>query len=225
MLMAHVWEQIHSQRDWGKYPNEELIRFIARSFFKIPKIDRKKIKVLELGCGQGANLWFLGREGFDVYGIDISQSAIEKAKQTLKDWNIESVKLDVQDIVDIHYPDNFFDVIIDCSAVCNVSFTDHKKIYKSVHRILKKDGIFWTLHYSDDSWGFGSGNLIDYKTFDNLSTGVLQNLGVKCLLSDLDLKKLLTNTDFRVSNIEKYSRTYDNSQHSLCANIVEATKQ
>jgi len=225
ILMDTVWEKIHSQRDWGKYPNEELIRFIARSFFKIPKSGRKEIRVLELGCGQGANLWFLAREGFDTYGIDISASAIEKAGQTLKDWNIESVNLDVQDITDLCFPDAFFDVIVDCSAVCNVSFTDHKKVYRSVHRLLKKDGIFWTLHYSDDSWGFGSGNPIDHKTFDNLSTGVLRDLGVKCLLSGTDLKNLLTDAGFDIATIEKYSRTYDNSQHSLCATIAEAIKR
>lgn len=225
ILMENVWENIHSQREWGKYPNEELIRFIVRSFFKIPKADRKKIRILELGCGQGANLWFLAREGFDVYGIDISASAIDKARQTLKEWNIESVNLGVQNILHIDFPEGFFDAVVDCSAVCNVSFTEHKNVYQSVHRILKKEGVFWTLHYTDESWGFGSGNLIDYKTYDNFSTGVLKNLGVKCLLSDNDLKSLLTGAGFRVAAIEKYLRTYDNSRHSLCANIVEATKE
>jgi ubiquinone/menaquinone biosynthesis C-methylase UbiE len=223
--MDNIWEQVHSQREWGKYPNEELIRFIAKYFFKIPKNERKKIRVIELGCGQGANLWFLAREGFDVYGIDISESAVEKARQTLEGWGVGSDNIQVQDLLNLKFPDNFFDAIIDCSAVCNVSFSDHKKVYKSIHRILKPDGIFWTLHYTDDSWGFGSGNLIDYKTFDNFSTGALKNLGVKCLLSDTDIRKLLTESDFEVKNLEKYLRTYDNSQHSLCATIVEATKK
>lgn len=222
--MDNLWEKIHSQREWGKYPNEELIRFIAKNFFNIPKNERNKLKVLELGCGQGANLWFLAREGFDVYGFDISESAIEKAKKALKEWNIKSVKLEVQDILDINYPDEFFDIIIDCSAVCNVSFSDHKKVYESVYRILKKEGVFWSLNYTDESYGYGTGNLIDYKTFDNLSCGVLQNLGPKCLLSDLDLKKLISDAGFTVSNIERYSRTYNNMQNLLSAYIIQATK-
>lgn len=77
-MTKSIWEQIHSQRAWGRYPNEELVKFIGKNFFRIPKEERQNIKILELGCGQGANLWFLAKEGFDVYGIDISPSAIKK---------------------------------------------------------------------------------------------------------------------------------------------------
>jgi len=33
----NVWEKIHSQREWGKYPNEELVRFIGKNFFNLSK--------------------------------------------------------------------------------------------------------------------------------------------------------------------------------------------
>ena len=57
------------------------MRFIGRNFFKIPLDERNEIKILEIGCGQGSNLWFLAKEGFDVYGIDISPSAIQKTEK------------------------------------------------------------------------------------------------------------------------------------------------
>jgi len=222
--MGDVWEQIHSVRDWGKYPCEDLVRFIGRNYFKIPSSDRKNIRVLELGCGQGANLWFLAREGFDVYGIDTSPSAIEKAKKTLANWNISSVKLDLQDILDIKYPARMFDIVIDCATVWCVSYTDHKTVYKNVQRILRPGGKFWSFHVAEGSSGYGTGNLIDYKTYDNISEGILQDQGVVCMLSDSDLRKLLSEAGLMVSNIEQYSRTYDNQQHIFKSWIVEAAK-
>ena len=66
------------------YPNEELLRFLGVNFFsKSEKKDRKKIKVLEIGCGCCANLWMISKEGFDAYGIDISkEAALEISKRS-----------------------------------------------------------------------------------------------------------------------------------------------
>lgn len=60
-----------------------MIRFIARNFYKVN--NRESIKILEVGCGPGANLWYMNREGFTVYGIDGSETAIKKAEKRLKE--------------------------------------------------------------------------------------------------------------------------------------------
>lgn len=35
------WEMIHSTIEWGRYPAEHVIRFIARNFYKT---EQKKLK-------------------------------------------------------------------------------------------------------------------------------------------------------------------------------------
>ena len=55
-----TWEEVFRQQEWGKYPGEDLIRFVARNFYNVEK--RSDIKILEVGCGPGANLWFIARE-------------------------------------------------------------------------------------------------------------------------------------------------------------------
>ena len=60
-----TWEDIFRNRQWGRYPPEELVRFTARRYFQA--LDRKAVSMLEIGCGAGANIWFLAREGFDVH--------------------------------------------------------------------------------------------------------------------------------------------------------------
>src|ERR1700680_3615300 len=89
------WEKVFRSRDWGKYPPEELVRFVALNYYSAP--DRKLIRLLEIGCGTGANVWFMAREGFDVCGIDGSVTAIEKARQRLTGERVQA-QLEVGDV-------------------------------------------------------------------------------------------------------------------------------
>src|SRR5947209_316409 len=111
-----MWEEIFRTREWGKYPPEELIRFIARNYYSAT--DRKQIKILELGCGMGANTWFLAREGFDTYGIDGSQTAIRKAEMRLKEEGL-SAHLRIGEIASLadYYPAAHFDAVIDIACL------------------------------------------------------------------------------------------------------------
>jgi len=222
--MDSIWESIHAQRAWGKYPNEELVRFIGRNYFKIPFEERKNYRILELGCGQGANLWFLAKEGFDTYGIDIAPSAIEKGEKFLEGMGINNVKLSVQDTRNLEFDDERFDVVIDVAAIWYSSFKDHSKIYKKIFDMLKKGGKFWSFHIAEGSWGYGKGTSVDYKTFENISEGILQNQGITCMPSDEDLRDLLTNNAFNVLSIEKYSITYQNQKNSAIYWIIESEK-
>ena len=58
------------------YPNEELLRFLGRTYFNVPHEGRKNINILEVGCGSGANLWAIAREGFSAHGLELSQSGV-----------------------------------------------------------------------------------------------------------------------------------------------------
>ena len=72
------------------YPNEELCRFIGRNFKKFSNIKKKNIKILEVGIGNATNLVMLGKEGFKIYGIDISEEAIKISRKTLAQSNLKS---------------------------------------------------------------------------------------------------------------------------------------
>lgn len=88
---------------------------------------------------------------------------------------------------------------------------------------MKSAGYFWSLHIAKGSWGYGTGNLIDYETFDNLSEGPLADMGITCMPSDKDLENLLQG-GFKL-NIEKYSLTYENQQREIIHWIVEARRK
>lgn len=63
------------------YPNESLIQFLASRYFRLSESERKSIRLLEVGCGSGANLWMMAKEGFNTYGMDSSAKGLELARQ------------------------------------------------------------------------------------------------------------------------------------------------
>ncbi|UKM64634.1 class I SAM-dependent methyltransferase [Flavobacteriaceae bacterium GSB9] len=61
------------------------LTYLFRSFSEMPKIEQKALKlckglVLDVGCGAGSHSLFLQKKGLNVKAIDISEGAIEVAK-------------------------------------------------------------------------------------------------------------------------------------------------
>lgn len=70
-----LWENLYSQQHLGpKYPEDAVIRFAFNNL-------TPGQKVLDLGCGAGRHAMFLAENGFEAYGIDISENAILEAKK------------------------------------------------------------------------------------------------------------------------------------------------
>ena len=115
----------------------------AVKFLKKEKIKR----VLDLGCGSGRHLVFLAKEGFDVYGFDISKHGIKIARNWLKEENLKA-NLKINDFYKrLPYKDNFFDAIISIAALHHGKIGEIKKLIKEMKRILKPNGlIFVTAH-------------------------------------------------------------------------------
>jgi len=126
MTWDSVWEEIHKSREWGKYPSEPLVRFVASNFLKMQ--TGKTLRMLEIGCGTGANLWFLAREGIETFGIEGSAFAVKKARERLDreapDWR---GCITEGDIIDLPFDAEFFDAVIDVEAVTHNEFANAKK--------------------------------------------------------------------------------------------------
>ena len=89
MAWDPIWERIFRERSqWGRYPPEELVRFVARYYYG--SNDRGSVRFLEVGCGPGAGpSWYLAREGYAFCGIDGSGTAVEMARRRFRDEGLQ----------------------------------------------------------------------------------------------------------------------------------------
>ena len=133
MAWDPVWEQIFTSQEWGSYPGEDVIRFVARNFYA--NTDRASVRFLEVGFGTGTNLWFLAREGFSASGIEGSKGAEAIARERLDKecpgWSAapRNGELVVGDMMKLCWPDATFDALIDSEAVYCNDYEESCQIY------------------------------------------------------------------------------------------------
>jgi tellurite methyltransferase len=109
--------------------------------------------ILDLGCGNGRNLtWFL-KEGYNVFGLDSNAEAIENLRLAAANYNssLASTNFIVAEInTNIPLPHNYFDLII-CNAVLH--FAENKAHFEemlfSAWRLLAPGGYFFARLASD----------------------------------------------------------------------------
>lgn len=215
------WEDVHSSRSWGKYPPEEVIRFVARNYYNN---DRKNIKILDIGCGQGNVVWYLSREGFDTYGFDGSSYAIEKAQEYLKNDDLEA-SLSIADAADMPYNNEFFNAVTDSALIYANKKEDIIAILKECYRVLKKGGkIFSTGLFMRDTTGYGTGEKIEENTYRNLTEGILSNIGTIHFFDKNELIEIWNEVGFKNLKIDSIKRTDFAGEQNINFYVVEAEK-
>ncbi|HBX65121.1 MAG TPA: SAM-dependent methyltransferase, partial [Balneolaceae bacterium] len=78
------------------------------------KLLWKKVEgpnVLEIGIGTGKNISYYPKN-IQVNGIDLSPKMLERAKTVLSNYPNERVRLQVMDVQNLDFPDNYFDEVV-----------------------------------------------------------------------------------------------------------------
>ena len=221
MAWDPVWEQIFKDREWGKYPAEDLIRFIARNFYRAS--NRNNVRILEVGCGPGANLWFLAREGFSVYGVDGSETAIRLAKQRLdKECSGWSGKLFVGDIISLPFENDFFDGAIDNEAITHNSYRDSKNIFHDIFRVIRPGGKLFSRTFATGCQGDQTGKKVGHNAW--IVSESPMALGEYIRFTEYeeiaDLMK-----DFDIMEVELLTRTTEGRKHEIMEWLIQAEKK
>jgi len=212
MAWNKEWDDVFASKPWGKYPSEELIRFIAKNFYS--SRNRKKIKILELGCGTGSNLWYLSREGFSIYGIDGSKIAVEKSVERINrevpSW---SGSIKIGDFSKkLAFDDETFDAVIDVQAISCNDLTSSLQIYKECKRVLKKDGLIFTKMFSSVCLDSSTSLFIAPKD------GIFSNMGKIRFTSMKDAKTLME--VYETLSIESLTRARFHPNHELVEEYI-----
>ena len=109
-------------------------------------------RVLECGCGTGAQTVFLAAQSpaAEFVSIDISTDSLEKARSRLEKRQITNVTLQPGDIYDLNYKAEEFDHAFVCFVLEHLP--DPTKALNSIKRILKTGGTLTVIEGDHGSW-------------------------------------------------------------------------
>lgn len=211
------WEdEIYSKgKQLNLYPYDILVSLIARRYFGIPKDERKEIKILDLGCGGGNNSMFLAENGFDVYGIDGSESAIECCKKRFVERGLTGT-FDVADFSELPFEDGFFDCAVDRESVYANNYSDIENTINQVYDKLKPGGIFISFMYNTGHTGMKYGEEVEKNTYTNFSEGPFKETKKAHFVDRDEVEKELFNK-FEIKSIIEHSmkEIYDEDKKDM----------
>lgn len=204
------WEEIHATQEWGKYPSEPVIRFIARNYYKK---DRSSVRILDFGCGGGAHTWYLAKEGFDTFAFDGSHSAVEKTKKRLVEDGLKA-DLRVRDALELDYETEIFDCVLDNAVVYANTSKNIQIMYREIYQLLKPGGKLFSVSFSTGTTGFDSGDRIEKNTFCKIEKGCLSGRGTAHFFDKTEIDAILKQAGFQ-------SVVLDMLRYTDCGCIVE----
>ncbi|MDB4877471.1 MAG: Methyltransferase type 11 [Gemmatimonadetes bacterium] len=219
MAFDEHWEDVFRRRTWGRYPSEELVRLLLPRFPDTEK--RKNSRILDLGCGGGANAWFLAREGFDTYGIDGSPSAIGQAEQLLGREGCKAT-LAIGDFVVLKYPDASFDAIVDANAIQHNTWADITRCHAEIRRVLKPGGYFFGMLLNDESSGADTAEIVELNTYRGFKRGPVGADLLAHLFTRVEVDRLFRG--YEELQVERLVRTMNGGADQAGHFIVVAKK-
>ena len=143
-------------------------------------VPKPPARTLELGCGNGAGTRLLAKIGYDVYGIDLAQTAIAWAVESFAEARFDSSFV-TGSVCDMHCFENAsFDFVVDGACLHCLTGEDRMLGLSEVQRILRSTGTFVVGSMCGVLRTYGSGLCYDSKrqvlTRDGRDYRIIRNL-------------------------------------------------
>lgn len=143
------WEGIYKERSLEEIPwhSEKPAEYLVKL------LKKKKVRIglaLDVCSGAGTNAVYLAKKGFDVTGIDISQTATKYAEKRAEKAGVSRrCKFFSGDVTGQKLPKNKFDFIFDRGCYHHIPKENKPKFAKIISQSLKKGGKYFLSCFSD----------------------------------------------------------------------------
>ena len=159
MGFSAEWDKIYQTGAHNSvWPWSEVVSLTNRYF----KGDKSKLRVLELGCGAGANIPFFAAIGAEYCGIEGSVTQVKKLQERYAaspsvDEGFEGGKRRITILAgdfteDLPF-DGEFDLILDRGSVTHNTTADIRKTVTLAYGKLRKGGYYFGLDWISRNWG------------------------------------------------------------------------
>ena len=184
-----IWEKeiYGKEKHLNRYPFDGVVSFVFR--YAPKNLPRESVRILEVGCGAGNNLWFAAREGFSVTGIDASVTAIEYARKRFAKEHLPG-KFHVGEFPPLPFQPDVFDLVIDRAALTHTGFSTAEKAVSEIRRILKANGYFFCNVYGDQHSSYMAGRHGEDGLVYDIARGTLASVGQVCFYNRHNINRL-----------------------------------
>jgi SAM-dependent methyltransferase len=217
-----VWDEIFSNRKWGRYPPEHLIRFVAGNRYRVP--NRNEVHLLEIGCGPVDpgpmfGSWLV-RVSLSL-GLMAPPTAIKQANERLLREGL-TADLHVGDYSSLPRTDSTFEGVVEnVSLYCNRRDAV-KHGLAEVRRVLKLGAPFLSSFFTDRTWGYGQGRIVEKDGFVDMTEGPLSGAGFCLFLKRARIPELFQGFDDVA--VERISRTVDGEKRLIEQFVITRRK-
>jgi len=149
MSFSTEWESLFSDptsNQISRWPWSDLVTYVMR----YARPTGPEFRVLELGCGSGANVPFFQHLGVDYVAVDGSASAIAMLKKAYPEW---ADRFAVADYTQGLQFDGPFDLVVDRGSVCHNHTDAIRKTVILSHQNLKAGGKYFAIDWFSTEHG------------------------------------------------------------------------
>ncbi len=155
-------------------------------------------RVLEIGCGVGANIPFFLRKGCDYNAVEGSRAAVARLHEAYPQLREKVVQGDFTRSIPFAGP---FDLVVDRGALTCNSLDSIRHALEIIFERLRTGGKFLSLDwFATDHRDARAGDELDAHTRTNLPSGV--NLGPTHFSDKGHLNDLFVGAGFRIDRLE-----------------------
>lgn len=139
-MQENIWEKEYNERKLISLSSQAAIciKDFVRFLRKEKKLELSNLNILDLGCGNAKNSFYIAEQGLNnkIVGIDISETALKYAKELAPNGNFIKQSIGAE----LPFPDESFDIILDVTSSNSLSESEREVYLKEIQRVIKPSG-------------------------------------------------------------------------------------
>ncbi len=157
----HPWELAWKEGRWKELsPPLPAVAEFADSLK-----DQGSVRVLDLGCGAGRHTLFLAKDGFQVTGLDVSETALKELQTRVDKANLKNVALVKHEMLELPFVDEYFDAVVSTNVLHHGTAAEIKQTLGELFRIMKEGAAGFIITLSKQDFRYGDGEKIGPDTY------------------------------------------------------------